>query len=329
MIAVAHADLPAELHLRHGAGEQDVLLRSYLPRLRGAGVGVIIGAVYLHPSFLPEKALSEALGQVESTLSEIEASGGAYALVTTSAELDRALAAGQIAVVLSMEGAEPLGRTPELLMPFFRLGLRLLGPTWNGRNAFADGCAESGGLTAAGRELVKLAWRLGMAVDVSHLSDQSLADVLTLGRGPVLASHSNCRMLCDHPRNLTDSQLAALGHRGAVIGVNQVDFLCRRPGSPGTVEDLCAHVLRTEALAGPGSACLGLDIEEDYQSVFPRPRSYWQSHEPGEGDVLKGWEGIGVLARALEDHGLPPERVDGILGGNLVRFLRKTLPGEK
>lgn len=329
MIAVSHADLPAELHLRHREGEQDVLLRSYLPRFQAAGVGLVIGAVYIPGIFLPEQALSSALEQVETMLSEIEGSGGAFALVTTAAELDRAQAAGQIAVLLSMEGAEPLGCTPELLKPFFRLGVRLLGLTWNGRNAFADGCAESGGLTAAGRELAALARRLGMIPDVSHLSDRSLADVLALDDGPVLASHSNSRVLCDHPRNLTDEQLAELGRRVAVIGINQVRFLCRQPGSPGTVEDLCAHALRIESVAGAGSACLGLDFARELNASVPKPWDHWQNRDPAEDDALAGWEGIGDLRRGLEEHGLPPERISGILGENLLRFLRKTLPQEK
>ena len=326
MIAVSHADLPAELHLRHSAGEQDVLLRSYLPRFQAAGVGLVIGAVYIPDLFLPEQALSSALGQVETMLSEIEGSGGAFALVTTAAELDRALAAGQIAVLLSMEGAEPLGRTPELLKPFFRLGVRLLGLTWNGRNAFADGCAESGGLTKAGRELAALARRLGMILDASHLSDRSLADVLALDDGPILASHSNSRVLCDHPRNLTDEQLTELGRRGAVIGVNQVRFLCRQPGSSGTVEDLCAHVLRIEAMAGAGTACLGLDFARELNASVPKPWAHWQNRDPSEDDALAGWEGIGVLRPRLADMGLSPERIDGVFSGNLLRFLRKFLP---
>lgn len=326
MIAVAHADLPAELHLRHGAGEREVLMQTYLPRLRAAGVGLVVGAVFVHPIFLPEMALSSALGQVEAMLEEVEGSGGAFALVTTAAELDRAVAADQIAVLLSLEGAEPLGSAPELLSIFYRLGVRVLGLTWNGRNAFADGCAETGGLTAAGRALVARARELGMAVDVSHLSDQSLADVLALDHGPVLASHSNCRALCNHPRNLTDGQLRELGRRGAVIGVNQVRFLCRRPDSPGTMEDLCAHLMRMETVAGPGSACLGLDFGRGLSEAVPRPRAYWETWDPSEEDVLGDWAGLPALAQSLAEHGLPPERVEGILGGNLLQFLRKNLP---
>ena len=327
MIAVAHADLPAELLLRHQAGERDVLMRSYLPRLRVAEVGLLMGAVFVHPAFLPEMALSSALGQVEAIRTEIDGSGGACALVTTAAELEDVLAAGKIAVVLSMEGAEPLGRTPELLRPFFRLGVRLLGLTWNGRNAFADGCGETGGLTAAGRELVAQARRLGMILDVSHLSDRALSDVLDGDDGPVLASHSNCRRLCDHRRNLTDEQLSRLGRRGAVIGVNQVRFLCRRPGSEGTLEDLCAHLLHTEAVAGAGSACLGLDFARDYTEALPKPKSFWDTWDPAEEDVLPGWENLTALRPRLADMGLSMERIDGILSGNLVEFLRKYLPG--
>ena len=145
----------------------------------------------------------------------------------------------------------------------------------------------------------------------------------------MLASHSNCRRLCRHRRNLTDPQLAALGRRGAVIGVNQVRFLCRRDGSAGTVEDVIAHLRHTEAAAGPGSACLGLDFARDYTEAVPKPRAFWDDWDPAAEDILPGWEALPELGRRLADAGLPPDRVEGILGGNLLRFLQKHLPAEE
>ena len=322
--AVAHADLPAALQLRRRAGARHTLRDRWLPELRAAGVGLVVGAVFVHPLFLPEGALRAALEQVDAVLEEAADCGAA--VVTTAAELDAAVAAERLALVLALEGAEPL-TSPALLGPFFRLGVRLLGLTWNGRNAYADGCSLDGGLTAAGRDLARAAWALGMALDVSHLSDAGFRELLALGDGPVLASHSNCRALCGHRRNVTDGQLAALGARGAVVGVNQVRFLARRPGSPGTLDDLCAHLLRTEAVAGRGTACLGLDLARGYDEAVPRPLDDWRARAAAEPeDILEGFGAIRRLEARLLAGGLPPADVDGIVGGNLTAFLRRALP---
>ncbi len=324
-LVVAHVDLPAELHLRREYGEPGALARDYLPRCRAAGIGVLIGAVFVHPSYLPDMALSMSLEQIAALKAELDEAGDAFRLVGTASELDAALKEGRVAILLSMEGCEPLGRSPSLLRLFFDLGVRLLGLTWNGRTAAADGCGEpGGGLTRMGRALVETAWGLGMALDVSHLNDAGFSDLLSLGGGPVFASHSNCRALCPHPRNLTDAQLRALGARGGVIGVNQVRFLVREGGA--ALPDLRNHVLRIEEVAGPGHAGLGLDLARPYMEALPRPRAFWDGWRPEDEDLLPDYDALPALTEALLDAGLSPESARGVLGGNFLRFLRAALP---
>src|SRR5690606_30161839 len=116
-----------------------------------------------------------------------------------------------------------LAGSVEILRIFYRLGVRAVGLTWNYRNELADGQAEAesgGGLTRAGRAVVREMERLGMLIDVSHLSDASFEQVLEVAEGPVFASHSNARRICRHPRNLTDEQIRAIAARGGVIGIN-------------------------------------------------------------------------------------------------------------
>lgn len=325
-VLIAHMDLPAELHLRRQAGQAQWLQNHYLLRLRQAGIQAVIGAIFVHPAYLPEMALSAALEQAISLLQEIEESGSQFCLVRNSMQLDRALDAGQIAVLLSLEGSEPLGRSPALLRVFYELGARLLGLTWNGRTMAADGCAlPGGGLTADGRELVQAAWELGMILDVSHLNDAGFEDLLSLGEGPVIASHSNCRVLCDHPRNLTDDQILRLARRGGVIGINQVRFLARQPGSAGTLEDLCDHIQRIERIAGPGHTGLGLDFARGYMEALPKPKDFWQSWNPLEEDILDGYDALPQVTAMLLERGVVGSEVAGILGGNFLQFLRKAL----
>ena len=329
-VAVAHVDLPAELQLRRRFGEPGALLHSYLPRCQAAGIRVLVGSIFVHPMFLPEMALSAALEQVAALLDEIRCSQGAFCLVTDAPGLDAALEQGRIAILLSMEGMEPLTPSPELLPVFHALGVRLLGLTWNGRTMAADGCAvPGGGLTPLGRALAERAWELGIILDVSHLNDAGFWELLALGNGPVLASHSNCRSLCSHPRNLTDRQLKALGRRGGVIGMNQVRFLAHSPDSPGTLEDLCRHILHIRQLAGYGRAALGLDLARDYNESLPRPLAYWRDHTPEEEDILSDYAQLPELTAQLLAGGMPPEEIAGILGGNLLAFFRRWLPSSK
>ncbi|MCI8525351.1 MAG: membrane dipeptidase [Oscillospiraceae bacterium] len=320
--AVGHVDLPAELELARQYGRRGVL-SSYVPRLQAAGIRALIGAIFVHPQYLPEMALSSALGQTAALLAELEECRD-FALVRTAGELDAALDAGRIAVVLSMEGAEPLARSPELLRPFHALGLRLLGLTWNHRNHAADGCALSGGLTPAGRALAEAAWDLGLILDVSHLSDAGFWELLSLGDGPVLASHSNCRALCAHPRNLTDAQLIQLGRRGGVIGVNQVRFLVRE--GPCGLADLADHLLHIEAVSGPGHAALGLDLARDYTQALPKPRAFWETWDLAAEDLLPDYDALPALTACLLERGAGQDTVTGILGGSLLSFLRRHLP---
>ncbi len=324
-VAVSHVDLPAELQLRRQYGEPGALLRDYLPRCQETGISVLVGAVFVHPSYLPEMALSMGLEQIAALLEEIDGAGGAFSLVRSGAELDAALSAGRVAVLLSMEGCEPLGGDTALLRAFHELGVRLLGLTWNGRTLAADGCLEQGrGLTRLGRALAERAWALGMALDVSHLNDAGFDELLSLGDGPVFASHSNCRALCAHPRNLTDAQLRRLGARGGPVGVNQVRFLVKEKDA--ALKDLCAHVLHIEEVAGPGAAALGLDLARPYMEALPRPRSFWRSWRPEDEDLLEDYGTLPLLSERLLDAGLSEEAVRGILGGNLLRFLRGVLP---
>ncbi|MGO5114126.1 dipeptidase [Candidatus Avoscillospira sp. LCP25S3_F1] len=325
-VAVSHDDFPAVLALCRAAGTNGYLRSYYLPRFRHAGVELVIGAVFVHPSTPPGAALENALEQLAAVEAEVAASGGAFALVTTAAELEDARRRGQIALVLSLEGADPLGGTSVLLPILHRLGVRLLGLTWNGRNAFADGCDFSGGLTAAGRDLIYRVWDLGLAVDVSHLSDTGLQEVLSLGRGPVLASHSNCRTLCPHRRNLTDSQLTALGRRDGVVGLNQVSFLVRRQHTRDGLDDLCAHLLHIWDRTG-GRACLGLDFAREYGEAVSRRRTYWLHWDPSQEDLLDGWGGLAALEDRLRERGFPPEALEAVFYTNLWNFLHRILPG--
>ena len=180
-------------------------------------------------------------------------------LCTTAKEAETAAASGKTAAFLSIEGAEAVGCDPGRLEDAYRLGVRMVSLTWNFENALAGSCKTGGGLTAQGREFVRRAQDLGMLVDVSHCSDETFWDVCDITRGPVVASHSNARALCDHARNLTDDMFRELCQTGGFAGINlYTDFLGR---DRVTLDTVRAHMDHFLDLSGGGHVGLGGDLD--------------------------------------------------------------------
>lgn len=149
---------------------------------------------------------------------ELEQNG--IALAATACDVERLHAAGKTAALLSVEGAEVIGCDPAALAALREDGFVMTTLTWNADNALAGHHGAAHGLTAQGREFVREAERVGIFIDVSHLSEAAFWDLTRLARRPILASHSNARALCEHTRNLTDDQLRAVRDTGGVVGLN-------------------------------------------------------------------------------------------------------------
>ena len=289
LIVDAHYDLLLDVWRLRRQGETRVVQRFYLDDLRAAGVDVLVCSLFIPDDYIPEMALRVALTQIGNLHAEMRESPGLFALCRTAGEARTAAAEGRLALFLSFEGADPLGRDVQLLSVFYELGVRLLGLSWSRRNFAADGChfhpmeeGAVGGLTPFGVALLKEARRLGMIVDVSHLNDVALDDVLRLHDGPVIASHSNSRALCPVARNLTDDQIKRLAARGGVVGLNNTTHFIRPEGTPlgePRWTGLLDHARHIVDLVGEDHLGLGLDLcefdkPEDarHNSTFPTYR---------------------------------------------------------
>ena len=166
---------------------------------------------------------------------QMEAHPDAFAQARHAGDVEQALSAGKVAALLTVENATPV-TSLDVLDRMAADGVRMITLTWNGANQIAGGAQEPGGLTVFGKQVVRRMGELGITVDVSHLSDQGLADVLTTTDAPLVASHSNARAMCNHPRNLTDDQFRAIAERGGLVGINYyrafIQFkkvLCQHP----------------------------------------------------------------------------------------------------
>jgi membrane dipeptidase len=254
-----HSDLLAEVVAQRQAGRTDVMRSDHLPALRAAGVRVQVLAIFTPSALVDEGALRNALRHADAARREEEESGGAFRLVDDLAGLEAALRDDAVAGILSLEGAEPLGREPSLLGPLRRLGVRLAGLTWNRANAFADGATEDrgAGVTALGERLLDEMAALGVAVDLSHLTRRAAAGVIGRAPGPVLASHSNAAALHPTVRNLDDDLLRGVGERGGVVGVNAVrSFL----GAGEPAEVAARHARHIAEVAGTAVPAVGADL---------------------------------------------------------------------
>jgi membrane dipeptidase len=193
-----------------------------LPRMMEAGVSAQIFAIYVSKEYLPGGGARRALQFVDAFYREIEDNSDKLIFATTGSDVDKAREEGKIAAFLSIEGGEALDGRIELLRIFYRLGVRLMTLTWSLRNELADGAFEGrtgGGLTRFGVDVVEEMDRLGMVVDVSHLSEAGFWDVMKVSKRPIVASHSNSKELCSHPRNLTDDQVKAIAKKGRSVGL--------------------------------------------------------------------------------------------------------------
>jgi membrane dipeptidase len=221
--------------------------------------------------------------------------------------------------ILSMEGADPV-LSPQQVQEWWDAGLRIIGPAHYGVSPYAHGTGTVGGLFPPGRPLLKEMERVGMILDVTHLSDQCFDEALDAYGGPVLASHHNCRALVPDQRQLTDDQIKRLIARGAVIGAAMDDWMLVAGWVRGTttpqetsvsLATVVDHIDRICQLAGnTRHAAIGSDLD----GGFGREQS------PGDLDTIADLQKLRDLLRG---RGYDEEAVAGILHGNWLRFFRE------
>lgn len=230
--------------------------------------------------------------------------------VRTTEELDSCIQDGKIGALLSLEGVDGLQGQMSLLRIMHQLGIRAAGLTWNHANWAADGAMEprGGGLTAKGRLFVEECDKLDILLDVSHLSERAFWEVAELSQRPVLASHSNARAICNHPRNLTDAQIAKLIAKDGLIGVTFVPWFVS-DAEVVVIDDLLRHIEHICELGGEFHIMLGSDFD-------------------GIDKYIKGLTHPGELV-ALQEAMLKrysASQAEQFMSGNALRFLRKMLP---
>jgi membrane dipeptidase len=345
---------------RHDEGHVD------LPRMREGGLDALFWSIYVGKTEGRGRAIREAIERIDAVYEVVADHPDALALATSVAEVRAATASGRIACLMGLEGGHIIEESLPALRTFHRLGVRYMTLTHSFHTSWADssGTNESpdplhGGLTAFGEDVVREMNRLGMMVDVSHVSDDTFWDALRVSRAPVLASHSSARAVADHPRNLSDPMLRALAEAGGVVMINfysgYIDAELVEPIRalfgrllPRIEELRTVHAddpvgLRRayrELLRGVDVPRTSLDVLLDHFDHALRVAG------PDHVGIGSDWDGVASMPRGMDDvshlpaltrgllaRGHPPAVVRKVLGENLLRVMAevervaRTMPG--
>lgn len=212
-----------DLGARNALGSVDI------PRLREGGVGAIFFATWMPSKVTGPLAVKRALDQLDAVREAVRVHAKDVVLATSAGEIRKAHEQGKIAILIGVEGGHQIANDLSVLRTYAALGARYMTLTHTGNVEWADASTDKrvhNGLTEFGKNVVREMNRLGMIVDVSHVSDKTFYDVLKVSKAPVFASHSSCRAICDTPRNMSDDMIRALAAKGGVIQINfHVGFL--------------------------------------------------------------------------------------------------------
>ncbi|MFO0871233.1 MAG: dipeptidase [Pirellulales bacterium] len=350
-----HNDLPWTLRTEAGSSfdKADIAgpvprFHTDLPRLRQGGVGAVYWSVYV-PAETSQRglALLQTLEQIQLVKTMVERYPRDFALALTADDVVAARQRGQIASLIGVEGGHCIENSLENLRRLYALGARYMTLTHSDTLAWADAATDAPqhhGLTAFGEEVVREMNRLGMLVDLSHVSPETMRHALRITRAPVIFSHSSARAVADHPRNVPDDVLRLTAANGGVVMVNffsgfihpesarrranmfQVNRELREkypteeafkaakrrweaehPIEPGSVHDVVDHIEHIIRVAGIDHVGLG----SDYDGITLTPRQ------------LEDVSTFPVITQELLNRGYRADQIQQILSGNALRVLRQ------
>jgi len=200
-----------------------------IPRMREGNLGAIFFSIWMPSKVTGAEAVDHALVQIDAVREQVRKHSNDLALATTAAEIREARKQGKIAALMGVEGGHMINSDLGVLRSFAAIGVRYMTLTHSGNDEWADSSTDKAvhnGLTDFGKDVVREMNRLGVMVDISHVSDKTFYDALEVSKAPLFASHSSCRAICDAPRNMTDQMMKDLAAKGGVIQINyHVGFL--------------------------------------------------------------------------------------------------------
>jgi membrane dipeptidase len=353
-----HNDVPSrtvegfDIGSRTGTGHTDIA------RLKEGGVGAQFFAVYVAASYVTgSHSANRTLQMIDTVRHDIIGRyPNDFVLATTANGIEEAHRQGKIAALMGIEGGHAIEDNVRLLRDFYALGIRYMTLTHSNTNNWADSSGDvndpnikhHNGLTAFGKDIILEMNRLGMMVDISHVADKTFWDALEVSKAPIFASHSSCRALTNHARNMTDDMIVALAKKGGVVQVNfYCGFISEKFRDNDTADTKALDARLAQETAGKNLS------EPDRQILSEKLRKEMRLSRATLADVvdhidhirkIAGIDAIGIgadfdgvsctpvglddvskypnLTRALLEKGYSAEDIRKIYGGNFLRVMR-------
>jgi len=315
-------DFMARHAARTAGGRDENASHVDYPRAREGGLDAAFFSIYMPGTVTGPEAVKRSLLLIDAVRRLAEQHPGEIALATSAADVRAANKAGKFAALMGMEGGHMIDDNLSILRDYQRLGVRYLTLSHSVNTNWSDSSGDKpahNGLTDFGKDVVRELNRLGVMVDISHVADKTFWDALEVSRAPLLASHSSCRALSGHPRNMTDDMIKALGAKGGVIMINySTTFLSNElyEATQNNVpaaerprvswEKIVDHIDHAVKLVGAAHVGLGSDFDG---TTVP----------DGMDDVSK----LPKITAALRQKGYAEQDVRNILGENILRLMEK------
>jgi membrane dipeptidase len=338
-----------------------------IPRMKEGGVGAVFFAIWMPSKIRGTIAVQRAEKQIGAVQAQVKKHSNELAFATTAEQIRAARAQNKIAILLGIEGGHMINSDLAVLRRFADQGVRYMTLTHSGNCEWADSSTDKplhNGLSPFGKQVIDEMNRLGMMVDVSHVSDKTFHDVLAASKAPIIASHSNCRALCDHPRNMSDEMIRELAAKGGLIQINfHVGFLSQQfrnaeRADPKINQSIAIEIQKR---CGNKEGCQLIEgdrITREYVEAGKLPRVDWTTIIDHIDHAVKiaGIDHVGIgsdfdganmpfgmedasmlpkITNALLQKGYTEGDVRKILGENVLRLMAdveregKTLRGEK
>jgi membrane dipeptidase len=326
-----------------------------IPRMREGGLDALFFSIWVPSDVTGVKAVNTANALIASVHKAVAAHPNDLVMATTAADVRRAAADHKIAALMGMEGGHMINDDLGQLRKYAALGVRYLTLTHFKNNNWADSSTDKpahNGLTPFGKDVVRELNKLGVMVDISHVADKTFYDALEITKAPVIASHSSCRAIANHPRNMTDDMLRALAKNGGVVMINyEVSFLSEEyrvaseKASGGVVQQLAALSKK----CGGDEACSTLEsarINTEAMNSGALPKVSWEKIIEHIDHAVKvaGADHVGLgsdfdgatmpigmedasklpkITDALLKKGYSESDIEKILGGNILRVMEQ------
>lgn len=307
----SHCDTPSLMIKGLDIGVDNLEGHVDLAKLKAGGVDAAFFALYTSAELTPEQSTVRALEMLASVYDALDLYKDRAALALSPADALANKAKGLFSVLIGMENGSPIHKSLSLLRLFHRMGVRYMTLTHNGDNEIADCAAEGkrwGGLSPFGIEVVEEMNRLGMIVDVAHASDLTFNDIIKYTKSPVVSTHSCCRALASHPRNMTDDMIRRMADRGGVIQINFYPVFLSDTNE-ATAEDVVRHIAHAVNVGGVEHVGIGTDFD----GIETTPEG------------LENISKLPVVFDLLTKNGFSDDQIEKIAGGNFLRVFNEVI----